>query len=313
MKTKQSKVICISAVMICLFSFSCQKSGNYSNGGSAGKSSVNIYLTDDPSLVFDHVFLDISKVEIKVEDDSEESHESEHQGEVDDNDSRGETSGGWVSVPIHPGVYDILQFRNGLDTLFGSVTFDASRELKKVRLTLGNNSSVVLNGTSSPLTLNGNDNFVVIKIDEFSVAVNSGGLTNFWIDIDAGRSIRKHGNDFELKPSVKVFSREKSGGIEGRVLPAAAAAVIMAINGTDTATAKPEAEGEFKFMGLKPGTYTLIYHATANNYVDATVPNVVISGTEDTHVPDVTLHQLYISYKTSQSYFYAWFFLLPNR
>ena len=150
---------------------------------------------------------------------------------------------------------------------------------------------MVLNGASFPLTLNGNDNFVVIKIDESIVAVNSGGLTNFWIDIDAGRSIRQHGNDFELKPSVKVFSKEKSAGIEGRVLPAAAAAVVMAVNGTDTATAKPEAEGEFKFMGLKPGTYTLIYHATANNYVDATVANVVVSGTEDTHVPDVTLHQ----------------------
>ena len=117
MKTMQSKVLTLSAVMICLFSFSCQKSGNNAGGTPAGKSSVNIFLTDDPSLVFDHVFLDISKVEIKVEDDSEASHESEHQGEVDDNDSRGETGGGWVSVPIHPGVYDILQFRNGLDTL----------------------------------------------------------------------------------------------------------------------------------------------------------------------------------------------------
>src|SRR5450631_1697814 len=226
MKTIHSKVLSISAVMICLISFSCQKSGNSPGGTTAGKSSVNIYLTDDPSLVFDHVFLDISKVEIKVEDDSEASHESEHQGEADDNDSRGETAGGWVSVPIHPGVYDILQFRNGLDTLFASSTFDASRSLKKVRLTLGSNNSVVLNGTSFPLTLNGNDNFVVIKIDESAVAVNSGGLTNFWIDIDAGRSIRMHGKDFELKPSVKVFSKEKSGGIEGRVLPAAAAAVI---------------------------------------------------------------------------------------
>jgi len=291
MKTIMSKVLTLSAVMIGLFLFSCQKSGNNTGGTTAGKSSVNIFLTDDPSLVFDQVFLDISKVEIKVEDDTEASHESEHQGEVDDNDSRGEVSGGWVSVPIHPGIYDILRFRNGLDTLFSSASFDASRQLKKVRLTLGTNNSVVLNGVSSPLIINGNDNFVVIKIDESTVAINSGGLTNFWIDIDAGRSIRQHGNDFELKPSVKVFSKEKSGGIEGRVLPAAAAAVVMAINGTDTATVKPEAEGEFKFMGLKPGTYTLVYHATANNYVDATVANVIISGTEDTHVPDITLHQ----------------------
>ena len=293
MKTIQSKLLTLSAIMICLFSISCQKSGSYSGGGpgTTGRSSVNIFLTDDPSLVFDHVFLDINKVEIKVEDDTESRHESEHQGEVDDNDSRGETSGGWVSVPIHPGVYDILRFRNGLDTLFGSASFDASRQLKKVRLTLGTNNSVVLNGVSSPLTLNGNDNFVVIKIDESVVAVNSGGLTNFWIDIDAGRSVRQHGKDFELKPSAKCFSKEKSAGIEGRVLPAAAGAIVMAINGTDTATAKPEDEGEFKFIGLKPGTYTLVYHATANGYLDATVANVVVSGTEDTHVPDMTLHQ----------------------
>ncbi len=291
MKTKHSKFLSISTVMICLLSFSCQKNGNYSGGTNSGKSSVNIYLTDDPSLVFEHVFLDISKVEIKVEDDSESSHEREHEGEVDDNDRHGEISGGWVSVPIHAGVYDILKFRNGLDTLFATTTFDASRDLRKVRLTLGSNNGVVLNGTSFPLTLNSNDNFVVIQIDESSVAINSGGITNFWIDIDAGRSIRQHGDQFELKPSVKVFSKEKSGSIEGRVLPASAAAVVIAINGTDTATAKPETEGEFKIIGLKPGTYTLIYHATANNYVDATVSNVVISGTEDTHVQDVTLHQ----------------------
>jgi hypothetical protein len=294
MKTMQIKGLQskLTVLFIGLFSFACQKSGYTPNGGgNQGTSSVNIFLTDDPSLVFDHVFLDISKVEIKVEDDSEASHESEHQGEVDDNDSHGETSGGWVSVAIHPGIYDILQFRNGLDTLFASTSFDAARALKKVRITLGSNNSVVFNGASFPLILNGNDNFIVVKIDESSVAVHSGGLTNFWIDIDAGRSIRKQGNDFELKPSVKVFSKEKSGGIEGVVLPGNASAVVMAINGTDTASAKPEDSGEFKFMGLKPGTYTLIYHATTNNYLDVTVNNIVVSGTEDVHVPDVTLHQ----------------------
>jgi hypothetical protein len=282
----------LTVLFICIFSFACQKTGVMADDhGNHGTSSVHIFLTDDPSLVFDHVFLDITKVEIKVEDDTEATHESEHQGEVDDSDSRGDASGGWMTVAIHPGVYDILQFRNGLDTLFATTTFDAAKALKKVRITLGTNNSVVLNGASSPLTLNGNDNFIVVKIDESAVAVNSGALTNFWVDIDAGRSIRQHGGIFELKPSVKVFSKEKSGGIEGRVLPGNAAAVVMAINGTDTATAKPEAEGEFKFIGLKAGTYTLVYHATANNYLDATVTNVVVSGTEDVHVPDVTLHQ----------------------
>jgi len=278
---------------ICILSFACQKNGSsgYGSNGARGTSSVNIFLTDDPSLVFDQVFLDISKVEIKAEDDSEMRHESEHEGEVDDNDHHGETSGGWISVPIHPGIYDILQFRNGLDTLFGTTSFDASRALRKVRITLGTNSHVVINGASFPLITNNNDNIIVIKIDESAVAINSGGLTNFWIDFDAGRSIRLHGNNFELKPSCKVFSKEKSGGIEGIVLPGSAQAVVMAVNGTDTATAKPEDSGEFKFIGLKPGSYNLLFHATAGNYVDATVNNVVVSGTEDVHIPTVTLHQ----------------------
>jgi Domain of unknown function (DUF4382) len=279
------------AFTMCVSLFACQKNGSLSNDNPTAKSSVNIFLTDDQSLVFDHVFLDIQKVEIKVEDSNEEKHESEHQGEVDDNDSRGDVSLGWMTVAIHPGVYDILKFRNGLDTLFASSSFASTKGLKKVRLTLGSGNKVVFNGTTSPLVLKDNDNLVVIKIDNSLVQVNSGGLTNFWIDIDAGRSVKKHGNDFELKPSVKVFSKEKAGGIEGRVLPASAGAIVMAINGTDTASAKPESEGEFKFMGLKPGTYTILYHATANNYLDTTVPNIKVSGKEDNKVGTVTLRK----------------------
>jgi hypothetical protein len=290
MKTISTKKL-LSALLvlsICVFAFACQKNGSSSN---TGKSSLNVYLTDDPSLVFDHVFLDIQKVEIKVEDDSEIRHESEQHDGSDDNDRHGDTDGGWTPVPIHPGIYDILRFRNGLDTLFGSISFDANRELKKVRITLGNSNSIEFNGISLPLILNGNDNFIVINIDESVVNIRSGGLTNFWIDIDAGRSINRHGNDFELKPSVKVFSREKSGGIEGRVFPASARAVVMVTNGTDTATAKPEDSGEFKFIGLKPGTYSVIFNATANNYIDTTINNIILHGQEDVQVANVTLHQ----------------------
>ncbi len=289
MKTIKIRGLKSVAFVICLFFLACQKSENSS--GAKGTSSVHIFLTDDPSLVFDHVFLDISKVEIKVEDAEESRNETEHHDQAEDEDHHGGTSGGWMPVAIHPGIYDILQFRNGLDTLFGTASFDAVKGLHKVRVTLGTGNSVVFNGATSPLLIQNNDNIIVINIDESVVAVNSGGLTSFWIDIDAGRSIRQHQNEFELKPNVKVFSREKSASIEGRVLPADASAVVMAVNGADTASAKPEREGEFKFIGLTPGTYKLIYHATANNYVDAIVNQVVVSGAEDVHVPDQILHQ----------------------
>jgi hypothetical protein len=291
MKTIKVNGIRLIAVAVSLLALACQKEHSGSGGtGPLGKSSVNIFLTDDPSLVFDHVFLDIQAVEVKAEDDSDLQHESEHQGEVEDHDNHGGTDGGWISVPIHPGVYDILQFRNGLDTLFGSTSFDASRQLRKIRISLGGNNSVIINGISAPLIVKNNDNFIVVNLEESVVAINSGGLSNIWIDIDAGRSIRQHGNDFELKAHVKVFSKEKSASIEGIVLPGNASATVTAINGTDSATAKPEDSGEFKFIGLKAGSYTLIYHATAGNFADTTVTGIIVSGTEDTHVPTVTLH-----------------------
>ena len=96
MKKLQTKALTLTVVFISLFSFACQKE-NSGQGISAGKSSVNIFLTDDPSLIFDKVLLDITKVEVKVEDDSEQQHESEHQQGDDDNDQHGETSGGWMS------------------------------------------------------------------------------------------------------------------------------------------------------------------------------------------------------------------------
>ena len=292
MKTTTSKkpVITIVTLALLLFAVACQKNASQP-GNTAGQSVVKIYLTDDPSLVFDKVLLNIQKVEVKVEDQAQEKNESEHQGDVDNNDSHGDASGGWINVNINPGVYDILQFRNGLDTLFANSTFPASSKLKKLRVTLGTNNSVVFNGTSFPLTVKGNDNFIVIKLDESAVNINSGGLSSIWIDVDAGRSIKKNGNSFELKPSVKLFSKESTGGVEGRVLPKDAAAVIMAINGTDTASAKPESEGEFKFTGLKAGTYSFLYHATANNYKDTTISNIVIKTKEDSKLPVITLHK----------------------
>jgi hypothetical protein len=141
------------------------------------------------------------------------------------------------------------------------------------------------------VSLNGNDNIVVINLDDSAVQFDREGKGSLWIDIDAGNSIRQHGNNFELKPSVKIFSKDKSGSIEGRVLPADAKAMVMAISGTDTSSAKPGNEGEFKIVGLKAGSYSVVYHATAGNYKDTTLQHITVSGKEDTKVANVTLHK----------------------
>jgi hypothetical protein len=279
----------VLTVIASLFTIvSCQKSSSNAPGVT-GQSSVNIYIADDPSLVFDKVLLDIQKIEIKIEDSTEIENEAKHEAQEDANDQHGDASSTWSTLSIHAGVYDILQFRNGLDTLFANSSFPTNKHLQKVRVTLGTNNSVVFNGTSFPLTVKNNDNFIVIKLNESSTQINNGAASNIWIDIDAGNSIRKNGNNFILKPSVKLFSKEKAGSIEGRVLPGDASAMVMAINGTDTATAKPELEGEYKFIGLKAGVYNVVFHATANAYIDQTITNVTVREKDDTKLPTVTL------------------------
>lgn len=292
-KTVKARVVLIFASLITFGAChkDLSKQDDHGNHSGSDHTSLHVFLTDDPSLVFGNIFIDIRKVEIKAEDNDEMEHERHNQGEVDDNDHHGDTSGGWVSLDITPGIYDILHFRNGLDTLFATGQFQSVRELRKVRITLGSNSSVVLNGQSFPLFTNDNDNIIVIKLSDDFAGVGSLDQLDFSLDFDAGRSIRLHGDRFELRAEIKAFRKEKAGSIEGRVLPGDAQAVVMATNGTDTATAKPEHEGEFKIVGLKEGAYSVIYHATANSYQDTTIHNVTVQKNEDTHVANVTLHK----------------------
>jgi hypothetical protein len=288
MKNQTSSFLTVLSLILFLsfVSTGCQKNGADIAAGSKG---ISLFLTDDPSVIFDNIFVDIQKVEVKAEDDAEAEREHGHENEIENDDHNGSTSGGWITLASKPGVYDILKFRNGLDTLFSTGSFQSIKSLKKVRITLGNNNTAVLNGVTSALTLK--KNIVVINLEEEMVEQKNGDRVNLLLDLDAGRSVRRHGNGFEFEPGMKAFTKDKAGSIEGRVTPSDAKAIVMAINGTDTATAKPEREGEFKIIGLKAGIYKLVAHPTANNYVDATISNINVRTKEDSNVGTITLHK----------------------
>lgn len=258
-----------AAVLLATALFACQKQA--SNGNSNGSSRVTVYLTDDQSLVFDKIWLDLQKLEIKVEDDGVDS------------------LGGWFTLNIRPGLYDILKFRNGIDTLFASGAIPANRKLQKLRLTLGVNNSVVKNNTTYPLTLHNNKPEVIAKLEDANVEFTQPDQFRFWIDFDAGRSIKERNGRYELDSRIRIFTKNRSGRLEGKVLPGEAQAVVLAINGADTASARPEDSGEFKFVGLQPGTYQVLFDATANGYRDTLLTNIRIAGAEDTKLGTMVL------------------------
>ena len=257
---------------------------------SNGHTSLHIFLTDDPALALDHVFLNIVKVEVKAEDADQLEQEHQHEGESDDQDRHGSTSGGWIQLDFAGGMFDIIQFRNGLDTLLASGNFPSINTIKKLRITLGGGNSVVFQGQSFPLVIKDDNNTILIKLDDDFAPANVQGLLEFSLDFDAGRSIRMQNNNFEWHSAIRAFRHENSGSIEGKALPSSAQVSVTATNGTDTATASPEREGEFKITGLRPGNYTVSFHANAGAFQDTVLQNVIVTSGEDTHLQSVTLH-----------------------
>lgn len=256
--------------------YSCQKEVSGSATDTSKPHAVSIYLTDHQTPVFDSVFIDIRGLQVKLEDDSL-------------------SNGGWVSLAIRPGVYNILRFRNGLDTLFGNGTLPNAR-VQKVKLILGTQNSVMKDGQSTALRIKDEDREVIANLDASNFEISNGQVL-FWIDFDAGNSIQVdnsgsgNNNGYRLKSHIKIFTRSSSGSIEGRVLPRAADAIVKAVIGTDTATAIPfDDNGEFKIVGLNAGTYKLLIDGQ-NGYQDTTINNVIVRNREDTHVPVITLHQ----------------------
>lgn len=267
----------VAVISVSVIFYSCQKdiSGNTSDVNKP--HGVTIYLTDHQTPIFDSVFVDLQGLEVKLEDDTL-------------------PNSGWVNLNINPGVYNILRFRNGLDTLFATGTLPNAR-VKKVKLILGTQNSVMKNGQVFPLRIKDEDREVIANLDASNFEITTSGQVLFWIDFDAGNSIQVdnsgsgNNNGYRLKSHIKIFTRSHSGEIEGKILPLAADPIVKAVIGSDTATAIPDDDdGEFKIVGLTAGTYKLIIDGQ-NGYNDTTINNVIVRNREDTHLPAILLHQ----------------------
>jgi hypothetical protein len=260
-----------------LFIYSCQKDAQDNSVTNLNRPhAATIYLTDHQTPVFDSVFIDLQRLEIKLEDDTL-------------------PNGGWVNMNIRPGVYNILRFRNGLDTLFATGTLPTAR-LKKIKLVLGTQNSAMKNGQSFSLRVKDEDREVIANLSEDNFEITNSGTVLLWIDFDAGNSIQVdnsgsgNNNGYRLKSHIKIFTRSRSGRIEGRVFPRAADPIVKAIMGSDTATAIPDHDdGEYKIVGLNAGTYKVFIDGQ-NGYGDTLIQNVIVRKGEDTHFPVITLH-----------------------
>ncbi|MGH2643366.1 MAG: DUF4382 domain-containing protein [Chitinophagaceae bacterium] len=293
--------------------FACNKTGL--NGGQPGpnQNRVSIYLTDGPGY-FDKVFVNIQSIAVKIDtaqhwwgdnDNGPDNQGEDDQGN-DDHDGQGhhhdwwnnwgnhdqdDQSAIWDTLKITPGIYNLLNFANGADTLLTSSNIPKGRIIA-FKITLADNgNSLVKDSVSYPLHLLSGWNTVYVRVFGNNFQSVSSNHYKIWIDFDAGRSVIKVFNGmFYLRPVLRAFAVSNTGSVVGNVQPSDAYPVISVFNSSDTLYAIPGRGGMFMVRGLPAGTYNVFIN-TSNGYQDTTINNVTVSAGQTANLGSITLHK----------------------
>lgn len=238
----------------------CKKDDN--EGSAQGTAEMEMMLTDAPG-DYEKVYVDIREVSVNVE------------------------GHGWVNLAvIRPGVYNLLDFRNGVDTILTSQQIPAGR-LQQIRMVLGTNNSVVVNGVTYPLeTPSAEQSGLKFNIHE---ELQAGVKYVVWVDFDASRSIVLTGSGkYILKPLIRAYLKYNTGILKGDADPDEAVFFVNAINNTDTFTTLTYNGGQFIYFGLPAGTYDINFYNRGGTNVK-TVNAVVVGKGAITDMGTVTI------------------------
>jgi hypothetical protein len=290
MKNKTILLSAIMAIAVCFLTLiACKKSTSSENEIAQGKQQMSLYLTDGPGL-FDHVYIDIRSVKVLVDTSKDtRRHDNEDWDRRGSDDRKKDSLFVWEDLNITPGVYDILRFRNGADTLFAAAGI-VKGSIRLIKIELGTNNSVVKDSVVYPISLPaGANNYVLIKLKGHECEEYLPNKRRLWLDFDITRSILVNAqNKFYLRPWFHFFTVSTTGGIKGKVEPKDGLPVVTVYNSTDTAYALPDRDGNFKIRGLNEGTYSVFVNAS-NGYKDAIINNVVVKAPGETSVGTIKL------------------------
>lgn len=200
-----------------------------SNSGS-GDYKYKVRMTDAPG-PFDEVNIDLQAVEVTGNDNHT------------------------VTLNTTAGIYNLLDFSNGTSALIATSNLDDAN-VKQIRLILGPNNTVVVNGVSYPLsTPSAEQSGLKLQVNQ---TLNADIDNEILLDFDAHSSIVQTGNGtYKLKPVVRTVVTAISGNIKGTITPVGIAVVTATSSANVEYTSSVNTAGQFQISGLPPGTYTL--------------------------------------------------------
>lgn len=155
---------------------SCEKEGE--------TGTLTVRMKDAP-IEFDSVNVEVMQVMVHVS-------------------NTGQGTSGWVELPTNAGIYNLLDLQNDITAVLVNNNILPVGEIQQMRLILGANNSVVVDGVNFPLETSSQMN-TGLKFN-VNALINPGDAVEVLIDFDAEQSIVIQGNgtSFQLKPVIKV-------------------------------------------------------------------------------------------------------------
>lgn len=221
------KIILMSfAVVFAIALNSCNN-----DNSSSGDYTYKVRMTDAPG-PYDAVNIDLQGVEVTG------------------------NNGSTVMLNTTEGMYNLLDYTNGTSVLIANSNL-VDANVQQIRLILGPNSTVVVDGVTYPLsTPSAEQSGLKLNVNQtLSADIDNEIL----IDFDAGTSIIQTGSGtYKLKPVLRTVVTATTGTLKGSISPIGGIAMVTATSATAVEyTSSVNTAGQFQISGLPPGTYTV--------------------------------------------------------
>ena len=252
------KLILIASVIVFGITLnSCSKDSDES-----GKYAYKVRMTDAPG-PYEEVNIDLQAVEV-----------------IGNN---GQT----VTLNTTAGIYNLLDLSNGISTQIAASGL-GDIKASQVRLLLGTNNTIKLNGITYPLaTPSADQSGLKINVTQ-TLLENVDNV--ILIDFDANTSIVETGlNTYKLKPVLRTIVAQTSGIIKGAISSPGTKATVTATSSSNVAySSMVNAAGQFEVSGLPAGTYSFTVTPKLPA-LPVTQTGVVVTVNATTNVGSITL------------------------
>jgi len=227
-KMKINKMKKVNCLFICFLMMGLSLVSCLKDNGT--KSTLSIRMTDAPG-PYNAVNIDLLGVEVTG------------------------TNNDAVLLDINPGIYNLLNFANGEDTLIGTGTLDVG-SVEQIRLILGPNNTVLVNNISYSLsTPSAEQSGLKLQVHQ---TLEAGVEYSILLDFDANQSIVNLGNGaYKLKPVIRTIDNAISGSIKGKISPISLLVTVTATSTLASYSSVVNTSGDFLIKGLPAGVYSV--------------------------------------------------------